>query len=82
MATAVASRFAVLSIDDDEDSPKRNQKKKAENKKIGTGGSAHKADPNQKKKNKKCETSKVSVSKIHEQTSHFVMDLRFSQQCL
>ncbi|KAJ9582825.1 hypothetical protein L9F63_022833, partial [Diploptera punctata] len=53
MATAVASRFAVLSIDDDDDFPKKNQKKKVgESKKPGTG-SSQKNDPNQKKKNKK-----------------------------
>ena len=64
MATAVASRFAVLSIDDDDDSPKRNQKKKVETKKPGTGISAQKTDSNQKKKSKKTDPGKVSVFKI------------------
>lgn len=65
MATAVASRFAVLSIDDDDDdSPKRNQKKKVETKKPGTGISTQKTDCNQKKKSKKTDPGKVSVFKI------------------
>jgi len=63
MATAVASRFAVLSIDDDDDSPKRNQKKKVETKKSGTGISTQKTDSNQKKKSKKTDPGKVSVFK-------------------
>ena len=63
MATAVASRFAVLSIDDDDDSPKRNQKKKVETKKPGTGISTQKTDSNQKKKSKKTDPGKVSVFK-------------------
>ncbi|XP_021941709.1 G kinase-anchoring protein 1-like isoform X2 [Zootermopsis nevadensis] len=58
MATAVASRFAVLSMDDDEDSPKRNQKKKVENKKAGTGIPTQKTDSSQKKKNKKSDSGK------------------------
>jgi hypothetical protein len=64
MATAVASRFAVLSIDDDDDSPKRNQKKKAETKKTGTGISTPKTESNQKKKSKKSDSGKVSVLKV------------------
>lgn len=65
MATAVASRFAVLSMDDDDDSPKRNQKKKAENRKTGPGVSTQKTDSNQKKKSKKSDSCKVSVFKIY-----------------
>ncbi|XP_069677358.1 G kinase-anchoring protein 1-like isoform X2 [Periplaneta americana] len=57
MATAVASRFAVLSIDDDDDFPKR-QKKKVENKKPGTGN--QKPESNQKKKNKKTDSGKAT----------------------
>jgi hypothetical protein len=64
MATAVASRFAVLSIDDDDDSPKRNQKKKVETKKPGIGISTQKTDSNQKKKSKKTDPGKVSAFKI------------------
>jgi hypothetical protein len=68
MATAVASRFAVLSMDDDEDSPKRTQKKKVENKKTGIGMPSQKTDSNQKKKNKKSDFGKVSEIKcVHEQ---------------
>lgn len=59
MATAVASRFAVLSVDDDDDFPKKNQKKKVENKKPGTGTS-QKTDANQKKKNKKSDSGKTT----------------------
>lgn len=62
MATAVASRFAVLSIDDDDDSPKRNQKKKVETKKPGTGISTQKTDSNQKKKSKKTDPGKPAQS--------------------
>lgn len=58
----MASRFAVLSVDDDDDSPKRNQKKKAENKKTGTGLSAQKTDSNQKKKSKKSDSCKPTPS--------------------
>lgn len=61
MSAAVASRFAVLSMDDDEGSPKRNQKKKVENRKTGTGILAQKTDSNQKKKSKKSDSGKVSV---------------------
>jgi hypothetical protein len=64
MATAVASRFAVLSIDDDDDdAPKRNQKKKVDTKKTGTGIPSQKTDSNQKKKSKKSDPGKVSVFK-------------------
>lgn len=62
MATAVASRFAVLSIDDDDDAPKRNQKKKVETKKTGTSISSQKTDSNQKKKSKKSDPGKPSQS--------------------
>lgn len=70
MATAVASRFAVLSIDDDDDdSPKRNQKKKVETKKPGTGISTQKMDSNQKKKSKKTDPGKVSAFKIQKSST-------------
>jgi hypothetical protein len=65
MATSVASRFAVLSIDDNDVSPKWTQKKKVENKKTGTGVSNQKTDSNQKKKSKKSDSCKVSVLKVH-----------------
>ncbi|PSN51397.1 hypothetical protein C0J52_04461 [Blattella germanica] len=68
MATAVASRFAVLSIDDDDDFPKKNQKKKVENKKTGTGSSTQKTDSNQKKKNKKSESGKVTQPSSNNKT--------------
>lgn len=61
MSAAVASRFAVLSMDDDEDSPRGNQKKKVENRKSGTGIPPQKTDSNQKKKSKKSVSGKVSV---------------------
>jgi hypothetical protein len=77
MATAVASRFAVLSIDDDDDSPKRNQKKKAENKRTGTGMSTQKTDSSQKKKSKKCDSCKVGGFKIHKRASKHTLRLAF-----
>lgn len=58
MATAVASRFAVLSIDDDDDFPKKPQpKKKPEPKKSGATGSSQ-SNPSKKKNVKKTEPGK------------------------
>ncbi|GLG94880.1 G kinase-anchoring protein 1 [Gryllus bimaculatus] len=58
MATAVASRFAVLSIDDDDDAPKKSQpKKKTDSKKPGTATSAQ-TSASKKKNAKKNEAGK------------------------
>ncbi|XP_063216412.1 G kinase-anchoring protein 1-like isoform X2 [Bacillus rossius redtenbacheri] len=59
MATAVASRFAVLSIDDDGEGSKKNQKKAIDNIKK-KGGVNQKSDTSQKKKVKKPDVSKGS----------------------
>ncbi|XP_049938160.1 G kinase-anchoring protein 1-like [Schistocerca serialis cubense] len=57
MATAVASRFAVLTVEGEDDYPKKSQqKKKTDNKKSASG--TQKSDANQKKKNKKQENGK------------------------
>nr|CAD7259776.1 unnamed protein product [Timema shepardi] len=58
MASMVASRFAVLSVDDDDDSPKKNQKKRVDSGGKKTGISNQKTDPMQKKKSKKPESGK------------------------
>nr|CAD7453022.1 unnamed protein product [Timema tahoe] len=58
MASMVASRFAVLSVDDDDDAPKKNQKKRVDSGGKKTGISNQKTDPMQKKKSKKPEPGK------------------------
>ncbi|CAG2057641.1 unnamed protein product [Timema podura] len=59
MASMVASRFAVLSVDDDDDAPKKNQKKRVDSGGKKTGISNQKTDPMQKKKSKKPEPGKA-----------------------